>query len=82
MDAAGIVPGAQCRFTFTSSMAATRRPSTRTAQEALLRIPPNPRTIIDSSYWPFFSILAQVSRSGTVRLNTGFSGVLSLSRQK
>ena len=36
----------------------------------------------ENDHFDFFSILAQVSRSATVRLNTGFSAVLSGSTEK
>ena len=36
----------------------------------------------ENDHFDFFSILAQVSRSATVRLKTGFSGVLSGSTEK
>ena len=67
------------RTSFDSSTAATNSPSLRMAVAASPSMPPIPRMII----WPCrFSILAHVSRSATVRLKTGFPGVLSGSAQK
>ena len=69
------------RASFFCSTAATSSPSFRTAQAASFSKPPMPRMII---LFPscVFSILAQVSRSATVRLNTSFPAAESGSTQK
>ena len=82
MAACGKAPAVVWRATLRSSTAATSSPSFSTAQAASLFRPPKPRMIICDFFSDFFSILAQVSRSATVRLKTSFSGVVSGSTEK